>query len=91
MLLKSILFPYKMSLVIVKVQLFGYVRDGLDRNSIEISLNEGSSLKDAISILKKTIPNIDLLRFAINTEYAEVNQKINQGDVISVIPPVQGG
>jgi sulfur-carrier protein len=47
-----------------------------------------SSLGENYSIIQE---KRDLLRIAVNQEYADLEQEIKQGDEIALFPPVTGG
>ena len=54
-----------------------------------------NSLFDLLSVkypeLKKFIKNKNLLRVAVNLNYATKNKKLNHDDEIAIFPPVSGG
>jgi sulfur-carrier protein len=77
----------------VEVKLFATLRDylpkGSDRFSCKLELGGRSRVKDIISTLKipEEIPKIIL----INGVHGKNDQVLNEGDVVSIFPPVAGG
>jgi len=80
----------------VTVRLFAMLRERAGADSVEIELDEGATVADAIDALGRD-PHIgDLavrlpLRIAVNREYAKDNAPIAAGDELVAIPPVSGG
>ena len=77
----------------IPVQLFGPLAEQAGRPRIDIETS-GSSLKDVVAALLVTVPALRVdrsVRYAINTDYAEPDAAVRQGDVVSLIPPVGGG
>ena len=56
---------------------------------------EGSSLGDAIRVIKAKFPDIqcdaERIVAAVNEEYSKHETKLVDGDTIALIPPVSGG
>lgn len=78
----------------IEVKAFGIARDILGGAEIRINIKENTSVEDLIKQLKTEFPafsELTSLAIAINTTYAESNQKIQQGDEVVIIPPVAGG
>ncbi len=75
----------------IKVQLFGYVREQAGKSVVEVAVSDKPTLNEVVEVLQGMIPVKEGLRFAINTEYAELHRVVKEGDTVSVIPPVQGG
>ncbi|MVM37916.1 molybdopterin converting factor subunit 1 [Spirosoma sp. HMF3257] len=78
----------------VSVLLFGITRDLTGQSAISISLPEHAKVGDMLSQLHQQFPalaGIRSLLVAVNGEYAESDQLLNQNDEIALIPPVSGG
>ncbi|NPA54684.1 MAG: molybdopterin converting factor subunit 1 [Aquificae bacterium] len=79
----------------IKVLYFSSIKDKLKKVSEEIEIKESSTVEDLISVLKEKYPdisqNFDKVMIAVNEEYAEKEQKLKEGDIVAIIPPVSGG
>ena len=78
----------------IKVLLFGIAREIAGNSMVEIELKEKSVVKDLMTALKYTYPDMERLKsllIAVNSEYAEDQTIIHPNDEIAIIPPVSGG
>jgi molybdopterin converting factor subunit 1 len=79
----------------IKVRLFAAFKDLLGESELDINLEEGSTIDDVKEYLKSNYPQINHLinisRFAVNMEYKSTNEKLSDGDELSIIMPVSGG
>ncbi|MDQ3758491.1 MAG: molybdenum cofactor biosynthesis protein MoaE [Actinomycetota bacterium] len=80
----------------VTVRLFAMLREHAGADSVEIELDEGATVADAIDALGRDPGIGDLatrlpLRIAVNREYAKDSAPIAAGDELVAIPPVSGG
>jgi MoaE-MoaD fusion protein len=80
----------------VTVRLFAMLRERAGADSVEIELDEGATVADAIQALGRDPSLGDLasrlpLRIAVNREYAPADAPIAAGDELAAIPPVSGG
>jgi MoaE-MoaD fusion protein len=80
----------------ITVRLFAMLRERAGSDSLEIELDEGATVADAIAALGRDPRVGDLasrlpLRLAINREYAPADATIKPGDELAAIPPVSGG
>ena len=85
-----------MGVVRVTVRLFAMLRERAGSDSIEIELDDGATVADAIEALGRDPGVGDLasrlpLRIAVNREYAPDEATISPGDELAAIPPVSGG
>lgn len=72
----------------VEVKLFAYLREG--RVPVQkIQIGEGSTAEEIVDILKIRKNEISLM--FINGKDAPFDYVLNDGDVISLFPPVGGG
>ncbi|GAA4463158.1 molybdopterin converting factor subunit 1 [Nemorincola caseinilytica] len=73
---------------------FGIAREIMGGAAIGISLPEGSTVEQLISVLKGQFPALSGLTsfaIAVNGKYANIDDHISPGDEVAIIPPVSGG
>jgi molybdopterin converting factor small subunit len=79
----------------VEVQFFSRLRDLVPAPSLSVELPEGVSLGDLLAQLYASYPALRAwdahLLVAVGLDYAERSQQLLAGDVVSIMPPVQGG
>lgn len=80
----------------VRVQLFARLRELCDdRSQIDLQLDEPATAADAFDALCRDFPTLrpyrDTLAVAVNEEYAGWQRPLQEGDQVSLIPPVSGG
>jgi molybdopterin converting factor subunit 1 len=65
------------------------------KNSIEIKLNEGATIRDLRNELAKQFPELGSVEkkiaVAINEQYVVDDVSLVNGDEVALIPPVSGG
>ena len=72
----------------ITLKLFATLRDFGPKYQ-ELQLSENTTLEDVIKTLN--LPgNFPMIRL-INSEFAEVTQRLKEGDVIALFPPIAGG
>jgi molybdopterin synthase sulfur carrier subunit len=79
----------------VKVLLFGAAADRAGARQVEVPVNGETTLGELWTILVDQYPGLvpmrDTLAFAINSEYARIEDAVSAGDEVAVLPPVSGG
>ncbi len=78
----------------LKVLFFGIVRDIVGENSIDLNVSTDISVVNMQQILKKEysgLTDIENYAIAVNEAYVNEDYKLNDNDVIAIIPPVSGG
>ena len=87
----------------VKIELFGAARDFSDKNILELTLNNDSTIKDTrIEIIKYLEENFDgnkdFIRIVNTSAFSSENNnivsdnyKITNNEKIAIIPPIGGG
>lgn len=78
----------------LNITLFGITRDIVGHNSLKVSVEQPSSVESLLEKLKAEYPRLNDIRsilVAVNSEYAEGSQFLNETDEIALIPPVSGG
>ena len=77
----------------LKIKTFGVARDMMGGNEVVVKV-AGSDVASLRKALMTNYPALEKLRslfIAVNQQYAEDNQSINETDEIALIPPVSGG
>jgi molybdopterin converting factor subunit 1 len=85
-----------MATMTVRVRLFAMLRERAGEEEIELELEEGATVGEAIERLGAAGPLADLLermpvRMAVNREYADSATTLHAADELALIPPVSGG
>ncbi|MBL4953511.1 molybdopterin converting factor subunit 1 [Neobacillus sp. OS1-32] len=75
-----------------KVLFFAHLRDAVGKESVMIDAagNTVAELKAKLTKVYK-LPKMDVVMTAINEEFAQNDEMIQEGDTIAFIPPVSGG
>ena len=76
----------------IKVKLFGIARDIVGSSSLDVE--HAGTVAELIEKVKSNYPGfskLTSLMVAVNAEYAELEDKINNNDEVALIPPVSGG
>ena len=81
----------------MKIKYFAWIKDITNLEEEEINLHEAKNLDELKTYIIKKYPDLkkhmikEILRFAINQEYAVNNTNLNEEDEIAIFPPVSGG
>jgi molybdopterin converting factor subunit 1 len=79
----------------VKVLLFGAAADRAGIRQTEVPVDDGMTLGELWPILANQHPGLapmrNTLAFAVNGEYARMEDAVAPGDELAVLPPVSGG
>ena len=81
----------------MKIKYFAWIKDITNLEEEEINFNEAKNLDELKTYIIKKYPDLkkhmikEILRFAINQEYAVNNTNLNEEDEIAIFPPVSGG
>jgi molybdopterin synthase catalytic subunit len=80
----------------VRVRLFAVLRQRAGRESVEIEVESGATVADALDALSSEPGLAGVLdripvRMAVNRDYAEPETKLAAGDELALVPPVSGG
>jgi molybdopterin converting factor small subunit len=81
--------------MIAKIELYSVLRDLSGISEIELPLADGATVQDALDALYQKFPSLaewdTRLLLAADLDYVERPHVIQPGEIISVMPPVQGG
>lgn len=79
----------------IQVKLYAICKEIAKTNHIEFDVQENGSTKDLLELLVTKFPEMQKISsniaFAINKNYVSSETILNDGDVVSMIPPVSGG
>jgi len=81
--------------MIVKIELYSVLRDLAGAGEVELPLAEGATVQDALDALYQKFPPLaewdTRLLLAADLDYVERPHIIQPGEIVSIMPPVQGG
>jgi molybdopterin synthase catalytic subunit len=80
----------------VRVRLFAILRQRAGRESVDIEVDEGATVADALAALGREPGLAEVLdrvpvRMAVNRDYAVPETKLSADDELALVPPVSGG
>lgn len=80
----------------VSVRLFAMLREAAGAGRVELELEEGATVGDALAALARTPALGEQLermpvRMAVNRDYADPERALRPGDELALIPPLSGG
>ena len=79
----------------LRVEFYSRLKEIIDASAIELSLPKNASVNDLFEQLKKSYPKLrdfeKSILFGIGVEFVDRSYLLNDGDVIAIMPPVQGG
>jgi len=80
----------------VRVRLFAILRERAGADRIDVQLEDGATVADALQALRQEERLSDLLarlpvQMAVNRDYATPATRLRADDELALIPPVSGG
>ncbi len=79
----------------LSVLYFAALRDLMGKSEEVVELPAGASVGSLSELLQARLPELtgfmSSVRFALNEEFTSSEAKLKDGDVVALIPPVQGG
>ena len=79
----------------VSAELYSSLKEIVDASVIELSLPENATVANLFEQLKKRYPELGdfdkSVLFGMGVEFVDRNHEIKDGDIIAIMPPVQGG
>ena len=85
-----------MSTMTVRVRLFSILRQRAGREEIEVEIERGATVEDALAALGEIPELAEVLdhvpvRMAVNRDYATPTTRLSADDEVALVPPVSGG
>src|SRR5437763_2820458 len=82
--------------MILRVRLFAVLRQRAGRDSIELQVDEGATVAEAMATLEREPSLAGIIervpvRMAVNREYVSPETPLAAGDELALVPPVSGG
>lgn len=79
----------------VKVKLFASFRDICGFNEKELIVSDSIKVAEIVDVLIKSNSELaskkETLLVAVNQEYCDLEQVLQEGDTVALFPPVSGG
>jgi len=79
----------------IAVKLFASYRELLGEDELEMELDEGATVGDALDLLKRTYPALAEQGYspltACNLKHVSKRHFLQEGDELAIFPPVSGG
>jgi molybdopterin converting factor small subunit len=79
----------------VRAEFYSVVKEIVEASAFELSLPKNATVNDLFEYLKKGYPKLrdfeKSILFGIGVEFVDRTYVLNDGDVIAIMPPVQGG
>ena len=79
----------------VRAEFYSVVKEIVDASAFELSLPKNATVNDLFEQLKRSYPKLrdfeKSILFGIGVEFVDRTYVLNDGDVIAIMPPVQGG
>ena len=79
----------------ITVKLFASYRELLGEDEIQMEMQDGSSVGDALALLKRIYPALAEQGYspltACNLEHVPKRHLLQDGDELAIFPPVSGG
>ena len=79
----------------VRVQFYGQLHDLVGMRELELELPDGATVRDLLNQLYAKRPALDAhdnsILIGAGLEFVDRNYKLNPGEEIAIMPPVQGG
>ena len=79
----------------VTVQFFSYFKELTGDDRVQVEVENGATIGDLLNALYTDFPKLEAMRkstlIAVGLEYQDRSYVLNDGDEVSLFPPVQGG
>ena len=80
--------------MLIKVRFFAGLREAAHTSTVDLKLEQGATVADALTHLQALFPQLTLhegLAYAVNQTYSSTTTLLNPDDELALIPPVSGG
>ena len=79
----------------VEVLFFALYRERAGKGTLALELRQGATVSDAVAQIREMYPqlappSVEIVT-AVNTDYADGDHLLAEGDQVALIPPVSGG
>ncbi len=79
----------------VRAEFYSRLKEIVGASALELSLPKNATVNHLFEELKESYPQVrdfeKSMLFGIGIEFVDRNYMLNDGDVIAIMPPVQGG
>jgi MoaD family protein len=79
----------------VRAEFYSRLKEIVGAQALDISLPEIATVNDLFEQLKESYPKLrdfeKSMLFGVGVEFVDPNHVLNDGDVVAIMPPVQGG
>ena len=79
----------------VRTEFYSRLKEIVGASALELSLPKNATVNDLFEQLQKSYPKLrdfeNSMLFGVGVEFVDRNHVLNDGDVIAIMPPVQGG
>jgi molybdopterin converting factor small subunit len=79
----------------VRAEFYSRLREIVGASALDVSLPENSTANDLFEELERSYPQLRDFKksvlFGVGVEFVDRSRGLNGGDVIAIMPPVQGG
>lgn len=78
----------------LNILLFGITKEIVGQQKLQVEMPSHATVTHLLENLKQTYPalkDLDAMLVAVNNEYGQQNQTLEESDEIAIIPPVSGG
>ncbi len=75
----------------VQVKYFASLRETMGRASDQVAITDASTVEKIWQLATNHMERPERLLVAVNQEYADFSQMVNDGDEVAFFPPVTGG
>ena len=79
----------------MRAEFYSRLREIVGAPSLEITLNDGATVAELVKELSRKHPRLrdfeKSMLFGIGVEFVDRDHLLKDGDIVAIMPPVQGG